>query len=272
MTVNPRIARMVSCVLLLAAVGSSAAQEFPGRRLYPEVSVMEIADLRERLDQVLVVDVRSGYEFETLRIKGAHLVPVSDNKFGENLKELRKAHGDKPLVFYCNGHTCEKSYQAVRKASFAKIANLYAYDAGVFDWAKTYPEHTELLGNPLDVNALLSDDKFKAHLLDPETFSERARSTNSIIIDIRDRFQREGVSIFSGKERSVPLDNTKLKSYVDQAKRDGMTLFIYDATGHQVKWLQYFLESNGLSSYYFMKDGAKGFYDELRESANMMSR
>lgn len=272
MIVVPRIARIILSVLLFVTMDVAVSQDFPGRKLYPEVPVMELAELQSRFEQVIVVDVRSEYEFETLRIKGATLLSVSDDQFVEKVRNLRKEHGDKPLVFYCNGHTCEKSYQAVRKASFAKLTNIYAYDAGIFDWAKANPGKTELLGNPLDVDSLISDEQFKAHLLEPDVFTELANNPNSLILDIRDRFQREGVSIFSGKERSVPLDNTKLKNYVDQAKQQNKTLFIYDATGHQVKWLQYFLESHGLTSYFFMKDGAKGFYDHLRKETNLMVR
>lgn len=272
MIVVPRAARMALCALLVAVTGMAIAEDFPGRKLYPEVPVMELAELQRRFDELQIVDVRSEYEFETLRIRNAALVPVSDEQFAQKVGELRQKSGNKPLVFYCNGHTCEKSYQAVRKASFAKIGNVYAYDAGIFAWAKASPDRTELLGNPLDVKSLISDEQFKEHLLDPDAFAERVNSSNSnIVIDIRDRFQREGVSIFSGKERSVPLDNSKLKNYVDQAKRDNKTLLVYDATGHQVKWLQYFLESNELTSYYFMKDGAKGFFDQLRKGANLMN-
>lgn len=270
MTLKPRSMRMFLCTLLLACAGTVIAQEFPGRKLYPEVPTMEIADLHRQIDQVIVVDVRSQYEYETLRIKGAVLIPVSEEKFAAKLGELRQAHGNKPLVFYCNGHTCEKSYQAVRKAAFAKIGALYAYDAGIFDWANSYPELTELLGSsPLDVSALLSDEKFKAHLLEPDEFTARAGASNGIILDIRDRFQREGLSIFSGRERSVPLDNGKLKGFVDQAKRENRPLFIYDATGQQVKWLQYFLEANDLPDYFFMRGGAAGFYDSLRNASGL---
>lgn len=273
MVITSLSVRTVLCILLIAIAGTAAAaQEFPGRKLYPEVPIMEIAELEQRFDQVMIVDVRSEYEFDTLRIKGAALVPVSDDLFTKKVAELRNQAGNKPLVFYCNGHTCEKSYQAVRKASFARITNLYAYDAGIFDWAKNHPDKTELFGKQLDIKFLISDEQFQAHLLEPDEFTERASTTNSIILDIRDRFQREGLSIFSGKERSVSLDNTKLKNYVDQAKRDDKTLFIYDAAGHQVKWLQYFLESHGLTNYYFMKGGAKGFYDQLRKDANLMNR
>ena len=272
MSVVSRTLWIAALTLLLSTAASAEPQEFPGRKLYPEVPIIERNELHGRMDQVYIVDVRSLYEFETLRIKGAYLIPVSSDDFSEQVSQLRQKYGDKPIIFYCNGHSCEKSYQAVRKASAARLGKVYAYDAGIFDWARNYPEQTELLGQKLDINALISDDKFKAHLLEPGTFTEQASNSNGIILDIRDRFQREGFSLFSGKEKSVPLDNTKLKSYVDMAKHDNKTLYVYDATGHQVKWLQYFLEANGLENYYFMKDGASGFYDLLRKDAGLRAR
>ena len=49
-------------------------------------------------------------------------------------------------MFYCNGRTCFKSYHAVKKANAVGIKNTYAFDAGIFEWVKSQPKHSELLG------------------------------------------------------------------------------------------------------------------------------
>ena len=59
----------------------------------------------------------------------------------------------------------------------------------------------------------------------------------------------------------MPLDNAALKKYVEQARQEGKTLLIYDEAGQQVRWLQYYLESEKVAAYYFMAGGAKGYFD-----------
>ncbi len=43
---------------------------------------------------------------------------------------------------------------------------------------------------------------------------------------------------------------------------EGKTLYIFDAVGKQVKWLQYHLEKEGVSDYYFLKKGVWSVYGE----------
>ena len=80
---------------LFAAGGTSS--EFPGRPLYPEVSVIELDDLFRRLDEVIVVDVRSSYEYGTLRVKGAVNIPLSSNTFVSRMRKLRMSD-TRPII------------------------------------------------------------------------------------------------------------------------------------------------------------------------------
>jgi len=131
---------------LLVAAGTS---EFPGRKIYPNVSVITLEQLKARRHEVQVVDVRSAYEYQTLHITGAINIPVSGEHFAGQMANLRAEHV-KDIVVYCNGKTCMKSYTAAKKYAEANISNVYAYDAGIMDWAKAYPEAAELLGETLD--------------------------------------------------------------------------------------------------------------------------
>ena len=132
---------------------------FPGRNTYPDVLIYERTELFENLTDVVLVDTRSEAEFETLRIKGAINVPVNQPDFAHRIKELR-ASTTKPIVFYCNGRNCDKSYRAGRKANLLNIEDTYAYDAGVYDWASTYPNHVIFLSRtPLEPNGILAAQK-----------------------------------------------------------------------------------------------------------------
>jgi rhodanese-related sulfurtransferase len=241
-------------------------KEFPGRPLFPEVPVIELDDLNLRFNDVVVVDVRSSYEYDTLRIKGAINIPLSSSTFISQVREIRNS-SPRPIVVYCNGKTCFKSYKAVLKCASNKIDNVLSFDAGVMDWARTYPDQAELLGrSPVDPKKLISKSEFKKHLLSPDAYGERVATTSSIVLDVRDRFQREGLSIFVGRERRAYLDDKKdLDRYIEKAKREGRTLLVHDAAGKQVRWLQYYLKEKGVDSYYFMEGGVAAYYDQLKQ-------
>jgi rhodanese-related sulfurtransferase len=257
---------------LAMAAGSGSAgkgsteNEFPGREEFPKIPIYEMSDLHRTFNDVVIVDTRSHYEFDTLRIKGSLNIPVAEDTFEQNVSKLRARTGQ-PIVFYCNGRTCYKSYIAVKKAMAAGIKDTYAFDAGIFEWVNTYPKRGELLGkSPVNLKNLIATNKFKARLLDPDTFSEKAADmgANSIVLDVRDKFQRAGVGFFPGKERWVSLDDKeKLAKYLQKAKQSNKTLFIYDEVGKQVRWLQYALEELGIRNYYFMHNGAKAYYAQL---------
>lgn len=267
-----QIATLIVGLLLLMVAQTVVAKEskpkeFPGRDLYPEVPFIELQDFYAKLsrNEVTVVDVRSSYEYQTLRIKDAINIPLASKTFVSEMRKLSVSTG-KPVVVYCNGKTCMKSYKAARKCAIEKIDNVLAYDAGIMDFAKTYPKNALLLGKLLsDPKKLISKDDFKKHLIEPEKFGERIASTSDIVLDVRDRFQREGISIFVGREHRVSIDNTRrLDRYIDKAIKENKTLLIYDAAGKQVRWLQYYLNDKGLKSYYFMKGGIRAYYKNMK--------
>ncbi len=253
-----KLLRIIIPLLLLNFGLAQAAETFPHRSLFPKVKPIELEKLYNQRAEVLIFDVRSSYEYETLHIKGAQHLALNDHDFVSTLQLLRKKD-NRPIVFYCNGHTCKKSYKATQKAMRGRIEDVYAYDAGIFEWTKTHPDEAVLLGkSPVDPARLISKEKLNAHMLEPNEFGSRV-GKKAITLDIRENMQKDGLSLFPTRQRSVPLDNGKLKNYIDKAKRDGKTLLFYDAVGKQVRWLQYYLEEQGVTDYFFMKGGAKAF-------------
>ena len=267
----------ILCFLMpfLFSSGVVATEEgFPGRGEYPELAVYEKAQLFEDFNHVVMVDTRSNYEFQTLRIQGAINIPVSSKDFGAKLVQLRKTTS-KPIVFYCNGRTCYKSYRAGREAKRLNIDNTYVYDAGVFEWAKSYPNHAALLGkSPVNPADIIPTQKFNVHLLEPDKFADKAYQlgSRSLIIDVRDRYQRAGTGLYPATERWASLDDQKkLQEYIQLAKAENKTLFIYDEVGKQVRWFQYALEEANFKNYYFMKKGARQYYDDLMKTQLAMN-
>ncbi|KPK37894.1 MAG: hypothetical protein AMJ69_09990 [Gammaproteobacteria bacterium SG8_47] len=252
--------------LIPGSLSAKEGDEFPGRSLFPTIDVIEVDDLKQRLKDVVVVDVRSRYEYDTLRIKGARHIQLGSKTFIDEMRALRAEDPKRTIVTYCNGKTCMKSYKAARECKLEKIDGVVAYDAGIMDWAKAYPDDAQLLGrSPVDPKKLLSKDKFNSHTLEPEKFEVEAGKNNVIVVDMRDRFQREATSLFVGKETRVYLDDQDaLDKLIAQAKRENKTLIIYDQAGKQVQWLQYYLEDKDLTNYYFMKGGSREYFKYLR--------
>ncbi len=250
--------------LLAAPLANAAKDAFPGRKLYPDVTYIELSELQKRFKDVVIIDARSKYEFDTIHITGARNILVSKTLFGEEVKELR-ARTDKPIVFYCNGHSCMKSYKAARRAQAAGVKDVYSFDGGIFDWAKANPDRTVLLGrSPIKVSDLISKKELKARMLAPEKFQARVENRRYLVLDVRSRLQRAGSGLFAFVEKQASLDDKeRLDYYIEQARQSGKTLLAYDAVGKQVRWFQYYLEKKGLKKYYFMKGGAKGYYKLL---------
>lgn len=244
----------------------AADAEFPGRAIYLGTPHISIDDLKKEFDNVLVVDVRSQYEYETLRIIGAKNVPISATRFISKMQKLRNDNKDKKIIVYCNGKSCMKSYKAASKAKARGITNVVAFDAGIMDWAKTFPEKAVLLGiTPIDPNKLIEKSRFKERLLGAKKFAEMSTGKNIRVLDVRDRFQRMGMGLFVGIEKQAELDNDKkLNHYINKAITEKKTLLIYDESGKQVRWLMYRLEAKGLHDYYFMKGGTRAYFKQLR--------
>ncbi len=257
----------VSPLIVQAADGKAAPVEFPGRALYPAVPYIELDDFYKKYNEVLIVDARSAYEYKVIHIKNALNIPVDDDGFVEKIEELRKKNSNKQIVMYCNGKTCMKSYKAVSVCRQHNIANVVAYDSGIFDWAKKYPSDSVLLGkSPVDPRKIIGKEELKRHMISVEEFEVQASSGKAIVLDMRDRLQREGLGIFIGVENEVQVDDTAtLGKYIDKARREKKTLLIYDATGKQVEWVQYYLEEKGLKDYKFMEGGVEAYFKVLRK-------
>jgi len=254
-------------ILSLLSPSLTASTDFPGRTKYPHVPTIELEELYQSRDNVVIVDARSTYEYETLRIKNAISVPLSlsSKRFKTKMLQIRDSNPAKKIVFYCNGHTCMKSYKATRRCmNYLGFKNVYAYDAGIFDWAKKHPEEADLLGSTLnDPARLISKADFKLHTLPAEKFIKSANESVKIL-DIRDRVNRDGFYIFSGDENSISLsksEKNKLDKFLDSISISNKTLYVYDMVGKQVRWFQYYLEAKNIKKYYFMKGGADAFFN-----------
>ncbi len=84
-----------------------------------------------------------------------------------------------------------------------------------------------------------------------------------MVLDVRDRRQRD-TALFPFKEERAQLDELKkVDVAIEKALTQKKTLLVYDQTGKQVRWFQYYLENKGVKDYYFMKGGAQAHFDHI---------
>lgn len=226
---------------------------FPLREKYPDVPIIEIDDLFQQYDNVMIIDVRSRLEFKTAQIRKAQHYALSNSSFVDYIGSVRQLNPEQKIILYCNGHSCAKSYIATEALISEDIDNVFAFDAGVFDWAVAHPEKTTLLGeSPADVNKIISKAELESVLRDYSFLRTHSQKDDVMVIDIRDRFQVKFTPSFSHLKK-IKLD--ALFPIFMQSKLKNKRLVFIDAVGRQVQWLQYYLEEFGYKDYLFLRGG-----------------
>ncbi len=248
---------------------------FPLREKYPEVRPITTKALDEQFDNVLIVDVRSKFEYNVAHVNGAFLLPFDKKTFGVKLTSLRDKRDKMPLVFYCNGHTCAKSYKASQLSLSLGFENVFVYDSGIFDWMNAHPQRATLMGiTPAIKDNILPNKEFAERLVNFDTFVKESRKDNSFVIDIRDPFQRTLVPDIP-EIKNIPLD--PLLKLINSGVWIEKKLLFFDAVGKQIRWLQYYLEHNGYYNYAFLNKGVlsissnKGLIKEVKERSDRVT-
>lgn len=244
---------LITLLILGMTVPGYTNDDFPLRPYYPDVPFIGTSALLDEYDKAVIVDIRSSFEYDVAHINKAALLPLTNKDFSEKLEKLRGKDETAPLVFYCNGHSCAKSYQAAQLSLSLGFENVFAYDGGIFDWITAVPEKSTLMNEtPARTNRIITSEEFKDHQLKFENFIRESELPNTVVIDIRDPFQRDMTPRINGI-RNIPLD--PLLDLVTSRIWTEKKLLFFDAVGKQVRWLQYFLEAYGYFDYAFLKGG-----------------
>ena len=250
-------------LLFIATVVSVAsyATDFPLRKKYSTVKTISTSALHAEFENVTIIDVLSAFEYDVIKMKNAKNNLVSDMGF---IKRLHKMVPDKStkVVFYCNGITCAKSYKATLAAMSGGYTNVFAYDSGIFQWTKAHPDKAVLLGeSPVNPKHIISKKQFQSKLLDKTRFEKGVASEDAFLVDVRDGLQRVKTPKFKKTARKIPFDRLAKELNAEDFMKQisGKTLYVMDAVGKQVRWLQYSLEAKKVN-YFFLKNGVWAYF------------
>ena len=133
---------MLSITSVLAETSSTELdKQFPNRKFYPQLSYISTPQMLPAVstEKYNIIDAMPKLAYDTLHVKGAINISSGDKQFNEKMINIIEA-SDKPIVFYCGGLACLKSYKAsvktidlLRKKEITR--NVYTYDSGIISFA-----------------------------------------------------------------------------------------------------------------------------------------
>jgi rhodanese-related sulfurtransferase len=267
-----RIPILFVTIMMLASTGlARSSDDFPLRKKYPHlepITSLQLAKARAS-DEAIIIDVRTKAEFDIMHIKGAIHVP---HILSEEQQTAWKTAAEKPhqyAVFYCNGVLCAKSYKAADLAlSQGNFRGVRNFDAGILEWAETYPEETLFFGQPLTrgnvKEHLISDSDFKQALVDTSTFIDMARSGSYAVYDIRDSREKAEYPVNIPNKKEATLD--ELQQLLKEDLFPKSRVLLLDNVGRQVVWAQYYLNRFGVKEYSFLAGGIAQWRADGRDS------
>ncbi|HXK11036.1 MAG TPA: rhodanese-like domain-containing protein [Vicinamibacteria bacterium] len=253
--------RTACLVLLLSSAAINvSAQQYPLRAKYPDLVPISTEQLAHAIGSAVVIDVRSEFEFSVMHVDGAVHVDLAGTDFVGRLSAAVGADRSKMVVTYCNGQTCEKSYEGAEAAQKAGFSRVRVYDAGILEWARMARGRTLLFGKAVQPQQIIPESRYEAHLADAATFERGASAPGAVLIDVRDAQQRAKTAEFARKAEWLSVDRLvrELDAAAFRSRYQDKTLYIFDNVGKQVRWVQYALEAKGYSRYVFLKDGMAG--------------
>lgn len=231
--------------------------DFPLREKYNDCQTVSSEQLASWMGQAIIVDARNNVEFDVIHIDGAVNILV-DKMTEASLLKLREKNGETPIVFYCNGVTCSKSYKATVKAMEMGFENVFVFDAGVFTFFTLYPEHGKFFGETLKPgqveSSLISKDELSSISIQPAEFIEKATNGGYAVFDVRDTKDRNEFPINLPGVKKISMD--QFVKFLDRSGSIPSSQFVVlDNVGKQVKWLHYYLKQAGRTDFFFLEGG-----------------
>lgn len=280
---NLLTAVIVLCLLsfTVTVVANDDIKKFPKRKYYPNLNYIDTAQLAKGLreNRYNVIDVRDKTSFKALHIKNSTNIFIKNSTFEQEILDL-VVQDSRPLVIYCNGISCGKSYVASDK--LLQLFNkqnidrqVLTYDAGIN--AIAYAHNDLVLKNGKAIsgeNALIATDKIRRHTLTPhafETYLSENDASGIALLDIRDKSEKIIYKLFlTYPQTNIILDKKdQLIAFLNKIKEENKTLMVYDASGRQINGLYELLTITGISNWHYMDGGEYGYSMYAMKSAGL---
>ena len=242
-------------------------KQFPNRKFYPGLNYISTEQMVEAIadKRFLVIDARPELGYKTLHIKESLNIHSGDKEFVNKFNQAVSAN-NKPIVFYCGGLACRKSYEASVMAmeEFQKRKinrTVYTYDSGITAFAYASPK--DVLKNGKDIsedNPILDRKKLKKHAKSAEEFIEMINNDENneyVILDIREPKQRILRKLFMFKDEHKitvhkPQELTGFLNYIKQSKQ---VLMIYGAVEKQIETVFALIQTSGIKKWFYLEGG-----------------
>lgn len=265
---------LVSNILLLSLTSVHAEdsvealnKQYPNRKFYPQLNYIPTKQMVQDVStgKYNVIDARPALAYDTLHIKGAVNISSSDKQLIEKLMTIVNTN-NKPIVFYCGGLACLKSYKAsvkTIKAFHKKNINrtVYTYDSGISAFAYASPKWVLKNGKEISLeNPLLDMTKIKLHAKDAEVFTSLVNNDEEdqyMILDIREADQKilNKLFMFKKEKRISLLKPEKLIEFLNEQKGTDKTLMVYGSVEKQIESLYPLIKTSGIRKWFYLEGG-----------------
>lgn len=213
-----------------------------------DIPIIETKALKHELDSgapMVLANALSSIEFKDLTIKGSVSIPSS--KVAGN-PMLPKDKGT-PLVFFCKGSVCIKSFRAAKEAVALGYTNVKIYKAGLPDWVrKRFPVTRTVKYPKVDIPKMYPQEVYE-------------KLDEVVILDIRGEESKQIGEIKHGLVMNIPLDDLEEKY---NALSTNEMVVIVDLAGKQVDICGRFLVHKGYTKLAGIEGGAQAWIKMIR--------
>ncbi len=120
-------------LMLSATTGYAADSDYRSPEHVAGTATATAAEVKALHDNgAIFIDVRNQRLYDRLRIPGAYHL---DLKYGYDEESLAAvANKDEPVIIYCSGVKCSRSYRASEMAVSWGYKKVYYFRGGIVDW------------------------------------------------------------------------------------------------------------------------------------------
>ncbi len=218
---------------------------------------------------VMLLDIRSRFEFDVLSIKTSINLPIEKASSLERIKRFVQYQPDIKIIVIDNNDETSRPFEAARLLQRYGLHNVRVYDEGVFSWLWYYPERTRLMGeSPAKINTVIPISKTVSHSVNYNQFSNLSKKPDALVIDTRDIYQ-QNIGFVDLEYINIPFESL-LHAISNRIWAEKQLLF-FDATSQRYQMLQLFLQASGYYDYYFLEGGVESVSPQYISQFNNQS-